>query len=87
MLEPGPRAICTCHPWVPALASLDELVPHEGLLTPVELEDVALLGRLCWATVGSWNTPSLRVAQKLGFQRHHSTTEADREVVWTVCDR
>ena len=27
--------------FVPALASLDEFVPHEGLLTPVELEDVA----------------------------------------------
>ena len=27
--------------FVPALDSLDELVPHEGLLTPVELEDVA----------------------------------------------
>lgn len=27
--------------FVPALASLDELVPHEGLLAPGELEDVA----------------------------------------------
>ncbi len=27
--------------FVPALASLDGLVPHEGLLTPEELEDVA----------------------------------------------
>jgi predicted metal-dependent enzyme (double-stranded beta helix superfamily) len=27
--------------FVPALASLDGLVPHEGLLSPVELEDVA----------------------------------------------
>jgi len=27
--------------FVPALASLDDLVPHEGLLTPAELEDVA----------------------------------------------
>ena len=27
--------------FVPALASLDELVPHEGLLSPDELEDVA----------------------------------------------
>lgn len=33
--------------FVPALASLDGLVPHEGLLTPVELEGVArgLAGR------------------------------------------
>src|SRR6478736_6114719 len=27
--------------FVPALASLDDLVPHEGLLSPDELEDVA----------------------------------------------
>ena len=27
--------------FVPALASLDDLVPHEGLLTPDELEDIA----------------------------------------------
>ena len=27
--------------FVPALASLDELVPHDGLLAPEELEDVA----------------------------------------------
>ena len=27
--------------FVPALASLDDLVPHDGLLTPEELEDVA----------------------------------------------
>ena len=27
--------------FVPALASLDELVPHEGLLTPDELEEIA----------------------------------------------
>ena len=63
------------------------IAEHHARQPKVELEDVALLGRLCWATVGSWNTPSLRVAQKLGFQRHHSTTEADREVVCTVCDR
>lgn len=43
--------------------------------------------RRIWATIGSWNAPSLRVAEKLGFRRHHITTEADREVVWTVCDR
>ncbi|SHK58812.1 GNAT family N-acetyltransferase [Actinacidiphila paucisporea] len=36
-----------------------------------------------WSTVGSWNTPSLRVLAKLGFERHH-VTEDDRggEVVW-----
>jgi RimJ/RimL family protein N-acetyltransferase len=36
-----------------------------------------------WATVGSWNTPSFRVLEKLGFERDHVTTEDDAgEVVW-----
>ncbi|CAN5901261.1 GNAT family N-acetyltransferase [soil metagenome] len=37
-----------------------------------------------WSTVGSWNTPSLRVLDKLGFERHHVTTDDDRGelVVW-----
>ncbi len=36
-----------------------------------------------WSTVGSWNTPSLRVLEKLGFKRDHVTTKDDRdEVVW-----
>jgi RimJ/RimL family protein N-acetyltransferase len=40
-----------------------------------------------WSTIGSWNAPSLRVAEKLGFRRDHCTTEAVGEVVWMVCDR
>jgi RimJ/RimL family protein N-acetyltransferase len=43
--------------------------------------------RRIWATIGSWNAPSLRVAEKLGFRLDHCTTEVDREVVWMVCDR
>jgi RimJ/RimL family protein N-acetyltransferase len=36
-----------------------------------------------WSTVGSWNTPSLRVLAKLGFERDHVTTKDDGdEVVW-----
>ena len=36
-----------------------------------------------WATVGSWNTPSFRVLEKLGFKRDHVTTKEDgEEVVW-----
>ena len=36
-----------------------------------------------WSTVASWNAPSLRVLQKLGFERHHVTTdEAGGELVW-----
>jgi RimJ/RimL family protein N-acetyltransferase len=43
--------------------------------------------RRIWATIGSWNVPSLRVAEKLGFRVDHSTTEVDQELVWMVCDR
>jgi RimJ/RimL family protein N-acetyltransferase len=43
--------------------------------------------RRIWATIGSWNAASLRVAEKLGFRRDHSTTNGDEEVVWMVCDR
>jgi RimJ/RimL family protein N-acetyltransferase len=36
-----------------------------------------------WSTAGSWNTPSLRVLEKLGFERDHVTTEDDGdELVW-----
>jgi RimJ/RimL family protein N-acetyltransferase len=36
-----------------------------------------------WATVGSWNTSSFRVLEKLGFNRDHVTTKDDgEEVVW-----
>lgn len=36
-----------------------------------------------WSTVGRWNTPSLRVLEKLGFTRDHVTTGDDGdEVVW-----
>ncbi|MFF1961075.1 GNAT family N-acetyltransferase [Streptomyces sp. NPDC058220] len=35
-----------------------------------------------WSTVGAWNTPSLRVLEKLGFERDHLSTEDNGEVVW-----
>ncbi|MFF8812731.1 GNAT family N-acetyltransferase [Streptomyces pactum] len=35
-----------------------------------------------WSTVGSWNTPSLRVLEKLGFERDHVSMEENGEVVW-----
>ena len=36
-----------------------------------------------WSTVGSWNTPSLRVLEKLEFERDHVTTKDDGdELVW-----
>ena len=43
--------------------------------------------RRIWATIGSRNMRSLRVAEKLGFHRHHCTTDVGGEVVWMVCDR
>lgn len=35
-----------------------------------------------WSTVATWNTPSLRVLEKLGFERDHVSTEESGEVVW-----
>ena len=36
-----------------------------------------------WSTVGSWNAQSFRVLEKLGFERHHVTTDSDEaELVW-----
>lgn len=35
-----------------------------------------------WSTVGAWNTASLRVLDKLGFERDHTTTNERGEVVW-----
>jgi RimJ/RimL family protein N-acetyltransferase len=40
-----------------------------------------------WSTVASWNAPSLRVLDKLGFRRDHSTADARGELIWLVCDR
>ena len=37
-----------------------------------------------WATVGTWNTPSLRVLEKNGFHTHHSTSDERGEFVWMV---
>ena len=35
-----------------------------------------------WATIRAWNAASLRVAEKLGFHRNHTTFDADGEIVW-----
>ncbi|MFC7307083.1 GNAT family N-acetyltransferase [Streptomyces monticola] len=35
-----------------------------------------------WSTVGTWNTPSLRVLEKLGFERDHVSMEDNGEVAW-----
>jgi len=34
-----------------------------------------------WSTVRSWNAPSFRVLEKLGFRRHHTTIDGDGELV------
>ncbi|WLQ32018.1 GNAT family N-acetyltransferase [Streptomyces castrisilvae] len=47
------------------------------------LEAAAATGRKrLWSTVGTWNTPSLRVLEKLGFERDHISTEDSGEVAW-----
>lgn len=43
--------------------------------------------RRLWSTVGAWNTPSLRVLEKIGFRRDHVVVTDDRgEIVWLVRD-
>ena len=39
-----------------------------------------------WSTVRPWNMASLRVLDKLGFRRDHTTTDERGEVVWLVRD-
>jgi RimJ/RimL family protein N-acetyltransferase len=41
-----------------------------------------------WATVASWNAPSLAVCRRLGFRDHHSVTEDDGgEVIHLIRER
>ena len=35
-----------------------------------------------WSTVRTWNTPSFRVLDKLGFERDHVSTDDRGEIVW-----
>ncbi|MFD3583236.1 GNAT family N-acetyltransferase [Streptomyces sp. NPDC058683] len=35
-----------------------------------------------WATVRSWNAPSFRVLEKLGFERDHVSADGGGELVW-----
>jgi RimJ/RimL family protein N-acetyltransferase len=37
-----------------------------------------------WSTVGAWNEPSLRVLDKLGFQRHHESINDRGRVIYLV---
>ena len=39
-----------------------------------------------WSTVRTWNAPSFRVLEKLGFRRDHSTTDERGEIVWSVLE-
>ncbi len=38
--------------------------------------------RRLWATVRSWNGPSLRVVEKRGFERDHVSEDDQGELVW-----
>ncbi|MEU5659178.1 GNAT family N-acetyltransferase [Streptomyces sp. NPDC047737] len=47
------------------------------------LDAAAATGReRLWSTVRPWNTPSLRVLEKLGFDRDHVSTDDKGEIVW-----
>lgn len=47
------------------------------------LEAATATGRTrLWSTVGTWNTPSLRVLEKLGFERDRVSMEDSGEVAW-----
>ena len=39
-----------------------------------------------WSTVRPWNTASLRVLEKIGFRRDHTTTDEHGDVVYLVRD-
>ena len=40
--------------------------------------------RRLWSTVRTWNAPSFRVLEKLGFRRNHSETDGRGELVYLV---
>ncbi|GIG23412.1 N-acetyltransferase [Cellulomonas chitinilytica] len=70
-----------------------ELLPHahgHGYATEAAaaLVDAAFAtGRTrLWSTVRTWNRPSLRVLEKLGFRRERVTTDGAGEIVWHVLD-
>lgn len=45
--------------------------------------EVATGRKRLWSTVGAWNSPSLRVLQKLGFEHHHVERDDVRgDLVW-----
>jgi RimJ/RimL family protein N-acetyltransferase len=51
------------------------------------VEAAAATGRhRLWSTVRPWNAASLRVLEKIGFRRDHTTTDDLGDVVWLVRD-
>lgn len=42
--------------------------------------------RRLWSTVRTWNAPSFRVLEKLGFRRDHSETDGRGKLVYLVRD-
>ncbi|MEV6012531.1 GNAT family N-acetyltransferase [Streptomyces sp. NPDC051976] len=61
---------------------LFQRVHGQGYATEAAAAAGATGRRRLWSTVGTWNTPSLRVLEKLGFARDHVSTEDNGEVVW-----
>ncbi len=68
-----------------------ELLPHahgQGYATEAAravLEAAFATGRTrVWATVRTWNAPSLRVLEKLGFRRDRVTADDAGELLWLV---
>ena len=53
----------------------------EAARAVVDAASVAGWRRL-WATVGTWNAPSLRVLEKLGFERDRLSEDDRGEFVW-----
>jgi RimJ/RimL family protein N-acetyltransferase len=71
-----------------------ELLPRahgQGYATEgaaVVLEAAFATGRTrVWSTVRSWNEPSLRVLDRLGFRRDHTTSDERGEIIWHVRER
>lgn len=42
--------------------------------------------RRLWSTVAAWNTPSLRVLEKIGFHRDHTVADDRGDIVYMVRD-
>jgi hypothetical protein len=53
-----------------------------GLAVRLSGAAIATGRKRLWSTVGTWNTPSFRVLEKLGFKRDHVSADDGGELVW-----